>query len=141
MESTPRGIVAAVAIVDDLDRPSRFLAARRTEPPALAGRWEFPGGKVEVGENSREAAVREVREELGVSVRLGARIGADWPLGATHALHLYWALALPGEPAPRPLEAHDGLRWLTRSEVYDVPWLTNDLPMVAHLATLLHTDG
>ncbi|MDO5739085.1 MAG: NUDIX domain-containing protein [Ornithinimicrobium sp.] len=141
MESTSRVIVAAVAIVDDLDRPSRFLAARRTEPPALAGCWEFPGGKAEVGETSREAAVREVREELGMSVRLGARIGGDWPLGDTHTLHLYWAVALPGEPAPRPLEDHDDLRWLTGSDVDDIPWLANDLPMVAHLARLLHTPG
>ena len=65
--------MAAVALVDDLARPTRVLAARRTEPPQLAGGWEFPGGKVEPGESSRQAASRETLEELGVRVRLGDR--------------------------------------------------------------------
>ena len=59
----------APAIVDDLDHPTRLLAARRTEPPALAGGWEFPGGKVDPGESPLAALHREIREELGVPVR------------------------------------------------------------------------
>ena len=51
--------------------PTWLLAARRTEPPALAGGWEFPGGKVEPGEEAGGALHREIREELGVSVRAG----------------------------------------------------------------------
>ena len=56
-ETAPEPVLAAVrlvvgaAIVDDLARPARLLAARRTEPPALAGGWELPGGKVEPGES------------------------------------------------------------------------------------------
>lgn len=135
--SPPRRAVAAVALVDDLGAPRRMLAARRSEPPALAGGWEFPGGKVEPGEDPAEAAVREALEELGVRVRLGDRIGATWPLGETFEMHLWFAEALPGEPDPRPLEDHDDLRWLGATELLDVAWLPADLPVVRHVATLL----
>ncbi|MFK5634689.1 MULTISPECIES: (deoxy)nucleoside triphosphate pyrophosphohydrolase [unclassified Ornithinimicrobium] len=138
MPHRPRTTVSAVALVDDLDRPTRLLAARRTGPPALAGGWEFPGGKVEPGEEPEVAARREALEELGVRVRLGDRVGGTWPLGPTHEMLLWWAQALPGEPEPVPLEDHDQLRWLTPAQLGEVPWLTNDLPVVEHVAGLLH---
>lgn len=133
-------VVAAVALVDDLTRPTRVLAARRTGPPQLAGGWEFPGGKVEPGESAEQAALREIHEELGVRVRLGARVGADaWPLSASAVMDLWFAVTLPGEPEPEPLEDHDQLRWLTLEDLFDVTWLPADLPVVEHLAELLHT--
>lgn len=135
--STSRRAVAAVALVDDLHRPTVLLAARRSEPAALAGGWEFPGGKVEPGERLEDAAVREAFEELGVRVRLGDRVGTSWPLGQSYQLHLWWAQALPGQPEPAPLEDHDVLRWLTPEELMDVPWLTSDLPVVEHVARQL----
>ena len=138
---SPRRAVAAVALVDDLLRPTRLLAARRSEPPALAGGWEFPGGKVEPGEQPRDAAVREALEELGVRVLLGAQVGGAWPLGENYAMHLWWAVAEPGEPEPAPLEDHDALRWLTAGELLDVAWLPADLPVVRHLGGLLHTSS
>ena len=134
MSHRPRTAVAAVVLVDDLVRPTRLLAARRTGPPALAGGWEFPGGKVEPGERPAEAARREALEELGVRVRLGDRVGGTWPLGPTHEMWLWWALALPGEPEPVPLEDHDELRWLVREQLHEVAWLANDLPIVEHVA-------
>lgn len=139
MQHTSPVLVAAVALVDDLARPTRVLAARRTEPPALAGGWEFPGGKVEPGESGEEAAHRETLEELGVRVALGERVGDEWPLSGRAVMRLWWAVALPGEPDPAPLEDHDELRWLTRAELYDVAWLPADLPIVEHLGELLHT--
>lgn len=136
---SPPLVVAAVALVDDLRRPTRVLAARRTEPPAVAGGWEFPGGKVEPGEEPAAAAVRETLEELGVAVELGERVGGAWPLSGAAVMHLWWAVALPGQPEPQPLEDHDQLRWLTAEELLDVPWLPADLPVVEHLRPLLQT--
>lgn len=137
-----RVLVAAVALVDDLARPTRVLSARRTRPAALAGGWEFPGGKVEVGESSREAASREALEELGVRVRLGERVGpAAWPLTGPAVMDLWWATVAPGEPRPQPLQDHDRVRWLTRTDLFEVAWLEADLPIVEHLAGLLHTPS
>ena len=70
----PGGLIAVVAavILDDLVVPTRLLSAQRTEPPELAGGWEIPGGKVDPGESPRAALHREIREELGVRIRIGA---------------------------------------------------------------------
>ena len=130
--------VVGAAIVDHLDHPTRLLAARRTEPPALAGGWELPGGKVDPGEGTLEALHREVVEELGVEVALGDRVdgplaGGRWPLGTAYAMTVHLATVTRGVPAP--VEAHDLLRWLSEDELYAVAWLPADLPIVEALAT------
>jgi len=129
---TVREVVGA-AVVDDLARPTRLLAARRTEPPALAGGWEFPGGKIDPGEAPQEALHRELREELGVAVALGEQVAGPldagrWPLGEAWAMTVWFATVTTGEPAP--IEDHDELRWLGVDELYAVPWLPADLPIV-----------
>ena len=134
----PRLVVGA-AIVDDLARPTTLLSARRTEPPELAGGWELPGGKVEPGEDALDALRREIREELGVGIELGARLegplAGAWPLGDRYVIQVWLARITVGEP--RPLEDHDQLRVLTRAELYDVAWLPADLPIVRTAAALM----
>ncbi len=132
--------VVAAAIVDDLDAPTRLLAARRTEPPTLAGGWEFPGGKVDPGEEPVAALHRELREELGVEVLLGDRVDGPlargrWPLGTAYAMTVH--LAEVTEGVPEPIEDHDELRWLTAEDLYAVPWLAGDLPIVDASGSLL----
>jgi 8-oxo-dGTP diphosphatase len=132
--------VVAVALVDDLARPTRLLAARRTEPPALAGGWEFPGGKVDPGEDPVAAVHREVAEELGVEVALGDRLHGPlergrWPLGDRYAMTVWWAVVTRGRAAP--IEDHDAVRWLQADELYAVPWLPADLPVVDVVAQAL----
>lgn len=107
----------------------RLLAARRTAPPSLAGRWELPGGKVEPGESEQQALVRELREELGIEVEPVARVTGEWPLQPGLALHVWHARLLKGEP--EPLQDHDELRWLTPEQAFDVDWLDQDRPAVA----------
>jgi len=58
----------------------RVLACARAAPPEVAGRWEFPGGKVEPGESEVAALVRECAEELAVRVEVGERVGGDVPM-------------------------------------------------------------
>ena len=132
--------VAGAALVDDLAAPTRLLAARRTEPPALAGGWELPGGKVDPGEGVVEALRRELLEELGVEVEVGEALPGPlpdgrWPLGGAFAMTVHWARVTSGEPAP--IEDHDELRWLGREELYAVPWLPADLPIVDVVRTRL----
>ena len=135
---TPARVVGA-AIVDDLNRPTTLLSGRRTEPPELAGGWELPGGKVEPGEDPRDALLREIREELGVEIELGALVegpvAGAWPLGERYVMQVWLARVTRGEP--RPLEDHDQLRLLTRGELYDVSWLPADLPIIAAVAGLM----
>jgi 8-oxo-dGTP diphosphatase len=125
-------LVVGAAIVDALDRPTRLLSARRTQPPRLAGGWELPGGKVEPGEGAVAALHRELAEELGVTVRLGAEVlpsgGGAWPLPPSARLRVWLAEVTEGEPAP--LEDHDLLRWLPLEHALDVAWLGADVPVV-----------
>ena len=130
-------LIAAVALCDDLQHPTRVLAGRRSSPAHLAGRWEFPGGKVERGEDDGSALVRELREELQVEVEVGERLGDDLPIGATAVLRVYVCRLLEGEPA---LVDHDEHRWLGAHELLDVPWIPVDLPLVEQLRGRLRGD-
>ncbi|WP_336208057.1 (deoxy)nucleoside triphosphate pyrophosphohydrolase [Nonomuraea sp. LPB2021202275-12-8] len=123
--------VVAAVIVDD---GGRVLAAQRAEPPALVGGWEFPGGKVDPGEGEIEALVRECREELGVEVAVGERVGGDWPLSAGYVLRVWLATVASGTPEAKE---HLALRWLEPGEYYDVAWLGADLPVMEAVEKLL----
>lgn len=128
------GEPAVVAAV--IERDGRFLAARRTEPPALAGRWEFPGGKTEPGEDDAAALRRECREELGVTIEVGPRVGPLYTVpGGNLQVRTYRAVLVRGEPAP--IESHDALRWLIPGspEVRELPWLEGDYAILDALET------
>ncbi|MDT4988129.1 MAG: 8-oxo-dGTP diphosphatase [Micromonosporaceae bacterium] len=127
----PQIIVGAAIIV-----AGRVLACARAAPPALAGRWEFPGGKVEPGEDDTSALERECREELDVRVRVGERVGADVPLGDGSAVLRVYAAQLCDGDQPRLIE-HLALRWLAVHELSEVAWLPADAPIVAALPPLL----
>ncbi|MDP9101553.1 MAG: (deoxy)nucleoside triphosphate pyrophosphohydrolase [Actinomycetota bacterium] len=126
------GRVAVVGAAVLRDRPWRVLASRRTDPPHLAGRWEFPGGKVEPGESDQQALVRELAEELGVVATVGPRVGPDLLIHDTAVLRVYTA-TIVGEPL---LVDHDAHRWLRADELDDVDWLEVDLPVLPALREL-----
>ncbi len=123
-------VVVGAAIV----RNGRVLAARRTAPPETAGRWEFPGGKVEAGETPEAALVREVREELGCDVAVTAWLPGEVAVGDRHTLAVAVCALVAGEPDPRE---HDAVRWLAAGELGNVDWLEPDLPFLTHLPALL----
>ncbi|MEU8848503.1 (deoxy)nucleoside triphosphate pyrophosphohydrolase [Streptomyces sp. NPDC048564] len=123
-------IVVGAALLE----AGRLLAARRSAPEELAGRWELPGGKVEPGEAPEAALVRELREELGVAAEVVERVPGAWPLKPPYVLHVWTARLLPGSGDPEPLEDHDALRWLGAGELWDVDWLEQDVPAVREVA-------
>ena len=88
------GVVVAAAVV----REGTVLTARRIAPASLAGRWEFPGGKVEPGESEPQALIRELREELSLEVRVCELLGRT-PLGDDGELALYLTRAVGGAGA------------------------------------------
>lgn len=124
-------VIVATALVRD----GRLLIAQRTRPPALAGMWELPGGRVEVGESEAEAVARECREELGIAVRATGRLGTDLPIDAA-VLRVHTAELDPGSPQPVALE-HSGLRWVGRAELAGANWVAADRAVLADLEALL----
>jgi 8-oxo-dGTP diphosphatase len=134
-------LVVAAAIVDRLDDPRALLAARRSVPASIAGQWEFPGGKVELGENPLDALHREIEEELGVWLRLGAELlGPDdgaWRLNEIFTMRLWLAEVADGVPEHRA--AHDQLAWLAAGEWLSVPWLDADARIVRALEAALRS--
>ena len=117
-------VVVGAALTDGA---GRVLAARRTSPPG----WEFPGGKVEAGESEPAALVRELREELGVDVEVGERVGPDVPLPGGWTLRVHAASLTAGEP--RCLE-HAELRWVAPADLPALDWLPADRPIAASLS-------
>src|SRR3954462_15794435 len=113
-----RKVIVAAAIITD----GRVLACERSAPPDVAGRWEFPGGKVEPGESDQEALARECAEELGVRVEVGDRVGPDVPLAHGRAVLRVFAVTLLDADRPRALE-HASMRWPAADELDSVNWL------------------
>ncbi len=110
----------------------RVLITQRLADDTLGGYWEFPGGKVEPGEELRAALARELREELGVEAEIGAEIHS-----IVHAypdrdvrLYFYEARIVSGEP--RKLEVAD-LRWVTPDELMEYQFPEADRPLLAQL--------
>ncbi|WP_240617401.1 (deoxy)nucleoside triphosphate pyrophosphohydrolase [Nocardioides speluncae] len=127
-------LVVGAAIIRD----GSVLAARRTAPAEAAGRWEFPGGKVEAGESPEAALVREIGEELGCRIEVTGWLGGSVPIRDTHELRVATARLLDGEPVPHE---HDAVRWLGPEELDDVDWLGPDRPFLPELGGLLLSSG
>ena len=98
----------------------------------MKGRWELPGGKVEPGESVEAALVREVQEELDVTLMLGEELapsGRDWPISDRLTLRVFMAEIFVGTPTPG--ESHDEVRWLRGEELASVDWLDADREALA----------
>ncbi|MFE0458011.1 (deoxy)nucleoside triphosphate pyrophosphohydrolase [Kitasatospora sp. NPDC058965] len=115
----------------------RVLAARRSTPAEVAGRWEFPGGKAEPGETQQQALERELHEELGIRARALSRLPGEWPVRPGLVLRIWAAELVEGEP--QPLAEHSELRWLGPGELSEVDWLEHDREVLPAVAALL--DG
>ena len=135
--------VGAAAIVRRTASGWELLSARRTEPPVVAGKWEFPGGKIEDGETQEDCVLREIKEELGIDVILHERVEGPlhgfWPLTERIAFALWIVTIVPGQE-PVILEDHDAIEWLPADDLFRVEWVPADLPLVQRLEGMLADD-
>lgn len=135
MPAQPLLLVAACAIVD---ADGRVLICQRPEGKAMAGLWEFPGGKVEPGETPEQTVVRELAEELGIETKVACLAPLTFASHAYENFHLlmplyvcrrYWGI-------PRPMEAQQ-LKWVRPAKLRDYPMPPADEPLIPFLIDLL----
>lgn len=135
MTGVPVVLVAAVALVD---ADGRVLIARRPEGKAMAGFWEFPGGKVEEGERPEAALIRELQEELGIDVAEACLAPLTFASHAYADFHLLMPLYVcrrwKGE-----MRAREGqeLAWVRPLRLRDYPMPEADVPLIPHLIDTL----
>lgn len=123
--------VVAAVICNSLDEKKQIFATARGYGE-FKSQWEFPGGKVEVGETSQQALVREIKEELETEIMVGDLIDTieyDYPTFHL-SMDCFWCEVLEG--ALKLLEA-ESARWLTKDTLYDVQWLPADIMLVAEI--------
>lgn len=119
-------IEVVCAVIED--GAGRVLACRRGSAMSMAGKWEFPGGKLEPGEPVREALARELREELGVELAVGEQWAAVEHDYGTLAIRLMPFRCRISRGQPQPHE-HDELRWLTAEQTRHLDWAAADVPV------------
>lgn len=133
--SKPRLLVAAAALID---ADGRVLLAQRPEGKAMAGLWEFPGGKVEEGETPEDTVIRELMEELGIDTKASCLAPLTFACHDYDAFHLILMLYVCrrwyGQPTPRE---NNPVTWVRPNRMGQYPMPPADKPLVAMLQDLL----
>ena len=121
-------LVSAVALID-ID--GRVLLAQRPEGKAMAGLWEFPGGKIESGETPEAALIRELHEELGIDTWSSCLAPLTFASHSYESFHLLMPLfaCRKWEGTPQPREGQT-LKWVRPTELRDFPMPAADIPLI-----------
>lgn len=127
MESR-KTIKVVAAVIRDGDR----IFATQRGYGDFKGGWEFPGGKIEVGETPQEALVREIKEELETEIEVGELIDTieyDYPTFHL-SMDCFWAEIVSGDMV---LKEHEAAKWLTKETLDSVEWLPADITLIAKI--------
>jgi len=124
-------IVSACALID---RDGRVLLTQRPEGKSHAGQWEFPGGKIEDGENPGQGLIRELKEELGVNTETSCLAPLAFNNEGELLLLLYACRKYKGIPAP--LEGQE-LSWSKAEDLFSYDLVSADRPLAAAVRDLL----
>lgn len=128
-------LVVACALIDT---DGRVLIAQRPEGKAMAGLWEFPGGKVEQGETPEDALIRELEEELGISTRTACLAPLAFASHSYETFHLLMPLYVCRKWQGFPhAHEHAALKWVRPQKLRDYAMPPADEPLIAHLCDLL----
>ncbi|PSH69210.1 8-oxo-dGTP diphosphatase MutT [Phyllobacterium brassicacearum] len=135
MSAHPILLVTACALVDT---DGRVLLTQRPEGKSLAGLWEFPGGKVDPGETPEESLIRELHEELGITVKPDCLAPLTFASHTYETFHLLMPLFICRryEGIPRPMEGQT-LKWVKPKDMRDYPMPPADIPLIPFLIDLL----
>ena len=135
MSEHPILLVTACALVD---ADGRVLLTQRPEGKSLAGLWEFPGGKVDPGETPEESLIRELHEELGITVKPACLAPLTFASHTYETFHLLMPLFICRryEGIPRPMEGQV-LKWVKPKDMRDYPMPPADIPLIPFLIDLL----
>jgi len=123
-------VVAALIVQDE-----KLLVCQRTRHQTMPLKWEFPGGKIEDGEQPRDALRRELEEELGIDAQIGeevARLRHEYPNGGVVELRFYLVREYSGQIENRIFR---DIQWATRAELPTFDFLEADLTLVQDLAS------
>lgn len=135
MNPLPIRMVVAAALID---RDGRVLLAERPAGKAMAGLWEFPGGKVEAGETPEETLIRELREEIGIETKAACLAPLTFASHGYADFHLLMPLFICRryEGTARGLEGQR-LKWVRPRDMRDYPMPPADEPLIPFLVDLL----
>ena len=133
--SVPLVLVAACALIDP---DGRVLIAQRPPGKQMAGLWEFPGGKIETGERPEDCLIREMKEELSITVKEACLAPFTFASHSYTDFHLLMPLYLcrRWDGTPVALE-HSALKWVRPRDLAQYPMPAADLPLIPMLRDLL----
>lgn len=129
-DKQPIAVVCAI-----IERDGRVLVAQRSRAKSQGGKWEFPGGKLHGGEQPRDALVREISEELRVSIHVGDALPPSTHDYGGFAITLipFRCTITSGEPDP---VEHEALAWCEPGELAALDWAAADMPVLAYYLAL-----